>query len=223
MRSILPRGIAEAVSPSPAWRSWHLRRGVPVHFVERAELEEIAQGKTHGGVVATAGERQFQPLEELLAQPGNCFLVMIDGVEDPYNFGSAIRSLYAAGATGLVLPPRNWMSAAGTVARSSAGASELIPTAISSSTALAIETCSSRGLTVFVADKQGQVGLYAADLTQPLLLVIGGEHRGINRKLSDEKLTRISIPYGRSDAKALGTAATAAIVGFEALRQRSYL
>src|SRR4051794_27352179 len=89
------------------------RMGIPVERVSSAQIDEQAQGKTHGGVIALVGARRFVALESLAAEITRPFIVMLDGVEDPFNFGQAVRAFYAAGADGLVLRPRNWMSAAG--------------------------------------------------------------------------------------------------------------
>lgn len=92
-------------------------KGLKPNFVSEKFFEENAQGKTHGGILAFAGERKFVP-EDALFEDENPMIALLEGIEDPYNFGCAVRSLYAAGATGLLLPERNWMSAAGTVIRS---------------------------------------------------------------------------------------------------------
>ena len=146
---------------------------------------------------------------------------MIDGVEDPFNFGQAVRTLYAAGADGLVLRPRNWMSAAGVVARASAGATEWVPTAIAETALDAAQAFRARGLKVVSADDKAEtVPLYTADLTGPLFLVIGGEKRGITRSFLDQADLLLEIPYGREFDQSLGTAAAAAVLGFEIMRQR---
>lgn len=193
-----------------------------LEFVSNEEITERAQGKSHGGVLAEVGPRRFAALAELLPPSRPAFIVMIDGVEDPFNFGASVRSLYAAGADGLVVRPRNWMSAAGVVARSSAGASELIPTAIAETAEDAARFFRERGLRVAAAtDAPPTVSVYDADLTAPLFLLIGGEKRGITRSFSDGADLRLRIPYGRPHAHSLGTAAAAAVLGFEVQRQRS--
>ena len=194
--------------------------GVPVRRVPAADIEAQAGGSSHGGILAQVGPRRFAALEDLLTAAAP-FIVMIDGVEDPFNFGSAVRSLYAAGADGLVVRPRNWMSAAGTVARASAGASELIPTAVAETAQDAAAFFGARGLAVACAtDAPGSVSLYEADLRGPLFLLIGGEKRGITRSFEARADLRLRVPYGRPRAHALGTAAAAAVLGFEILRQR---
>src|SRR6185369_5507880 len=127
---------------------------------------------------------------------------------------------YAAGADGLVLRPRNWMSAAGVVARSSAGASELMPTAIAETTQAAADFFRARGLRIAVAAKDHATALYEADLSGALFLVVGGEKRGVTRSFEDAADIRLSIPYGRRYPHSLGTTAAAAVLAFEIMRQR---
>src|SRR5215475_10294989 len=95
------------------------RAGVGVERVPPETIEAHVQGQTHGGVIALVGERRFVSLEQLLLVGARFiaplvanapFIVMLDGVEDPFNFGQAVRAFYAASADGLVVRPRNWMS-----------------------------------------------------------------------------------------------------------------
>ena len=112
--------------------------GIPVQRVAADEIDARAGGSTHGGVIALAGPRRFVALGELGADSPAPFVAMIDGVEDPFNFGQAVRALYAAGCDGLVLRPRNWLSV-GTAVRASAGATEFMPTAEAESPEAAAE------------------------------------------------------------------------------------
>ncbi len=193
---------------------------VPLERVSPDVLDRQAQGKSHGGVIALVGARRFVPLDALLGENPRPLVVMLDGVEDPYNFGQAVRAFYAAGADGLVVRPRNWISAAGVVARASAGASELIPTAVSETAADAAVFFQSRGLTIACADKDRAVSIYDADLTAPLFLLVGGEKRGVTRSFADRADIRLRIPYGRRFAQALDTTSAAAVLAFEIMRQR---
>ena len=130
----------------------------------------------------------------------------------------AIRSLYACGVDGIVLSPRNWMSAAGVVCRSSAGASELLP----------MYTCDGveaagifrdRGYKICCAGIRDSVSSFDADLTCPLFLIVGGEKRGISRALLDTADTVVRIDYGREFAGSLSAASAASMLGYEVLRQ----
>lgn len=195
--------------------------GVPVERVDAAAIAARASGQTHGGAIALCGPRRFISLAQLLPQDHAPFIVMIDGVEDPFNFGQAIRALYAAGADGLVVRPRNWMSAAGIVGRASAGASERLPTAVAAEAEEAARFFKAHGLIIAAtAHMPRAVALYDADLTGPLFLLIGGEKRGVTRSFLDRADLVLQIPYGRRFAGSLGTTAAAAVLAFEIMRQR---
>jgi 23S rRNA (guanosine2251-2'-O)-methyltransferase len=195
-------------------------KGVPVQRVSQATIAEHATGQSHGGVIALVGPRRFLALEDLVARKVRPCVVMLDGVEDPFNFGDATRSLYAAGIDGLVVRPRNWTSAAGIVGRASAGASELMPMAVAETALDAAAFFRARGLALACAVKRRAISIYEADLSGALFLVIGGEKRGISRALVDQADLLLQIPYGRPFAASLGTAAATAVMAFEIQRQR---
>ena len=196
-------------------------QGVPLERVDRAAIDAQASGGSHGGALAVAGPRRFVGLGDLLAGDAPAFVIMLDGVEDPFNFGQAIRACYAAGADGLVVRPRNWMSAAAIVARASAGASERIPTAVADTAEDAADFFRPRGLAVATTGQtRGAVSLFAADLTRPLFVLIGGEKRGVTRSFLERADLVLHIPYGRSFRQSLGTTAAASILAFEVMRQR---
>lgn len=222
------RTVHEILAVQPADRRLaYLRRTAAEHEVRMrrvspGELRQFASGTTHGGVVALAGERSYLSVGELLEQSGPVpLLMMLDGIEDPYNFGQAIRSAYAAGVDGLVVRSRSWEAAASVVARASAGASELMPTAAVSGAEEAERECRAAGLTIACSTtRNDSVFLDEADLAVPLLLLIGGERRGVTRSFEDSADVRVRIRYGRRGAHALGAATSAALLAFEALRQR---
>jgi 23S rRNA (guanosine2251-2'-O)-methyltransferase len=194
--------------------------GIPVERVPPETIDAVASGTTHGGVVAIGGPRRFTSLDELGVGEAAPFIALLEGIEDPFNFGYALRSLYAAGAHGAVLGPRNWMSAAATVGRASAGASELLSLAVAEPLE-AVERCADRRLTIVcAASERGARPVYDADLRAPLLLVIGGERRGISRGVLARADVLVQIPYGRDFRGSLGTTSAAAVLAFEVLRQR---
>ena len=196
-------------------------RGVLIDAVEPAIIEELATGRTHGGVLALVGPRRERSVGELIGEVGEgSLIVMLDGIEDPFNFGQAVRALYAAGVGGLVVR-RSWETGLGTVTRASAGASELMPIARSDSADHAAAACRRAGYRVACAEASADATeLAEADLTGSLFLLIGGERRGVTRSFVEQADERIRIGYGRDRAPELGAAASAAIIGFEALRQR---
>ena len=196
-------------------------RDVMIEPVAPEEIDELARGRTHGGVVALVAPRRERPIGELVAEVGEGpLLVMLDGIEDPFNYAQAVRALYAAGVDGLVVR-RSWETAAGTICRASAGASELLPTARVESAEAAATACRKAGMRVAcaVADPEADE-LAEADLTGGIFLLVGGERRGVTRSFVEQADQRIRIGYGRERAPDLGAATSAAIIGFEALRQR---
>ncbi len=193
----------------------------------RAELDARVGHEKHGGVVAEVGPRQFVTLEDLLKYSGGerVFVAMLDGVEDPYNFGQAVRSLYAAGCHGVVVRPRNWAMADGEapaiIARASAGTTELMPLAVAESPEAAADWFRQRHVPVVAAaDHADAVPHTAADLAGPLLLVIGGEKRGIKKSLLAQADQVVAVPYARPFDHALGTVAAVSVLAFEVQRQR---
>lgn len=191
-------------------------RGVPVEEVTEGRLN--AMDPRPAGIVAIVGERTFSDPDSLWAgeEP---FVAHLDGVEDPFNFGQAVRALYAAGCDGVLLPERNWMTATYTVTRSSAGATELMPMAIQSA-AKAVAEAERSGVMVVTTSDRANRDLHDLDLTGPVLIVLGGEKRGITRSLLGS-VEAVRIPYGRSFPRSLGTVAATSVVAFEVLRQRS--
>ena len=182
--------------------------------------EEIAQytiGNSHGGVIAFCTERTIPELKAENIHPQG-FYVYLEGIEDPYNFGYAIRSLYAAGVDGVILSPRNWMSAGGVVARSSAGASELLPLYLSEPDTM-VNLFHKAGYRIYAAGIRDSVSIYDVKLNRPLLLIVGGEKRGISRALLDQADQVIRINYGRDFRGSLSAASAATVMAFEIMRQ----
>ena len=195
--------------------------GFAIQPVPSEDLDNLTSGKTHGGIVAVCSDRTIPLLSHASDTIPECgFYVLLDGIEDPYNFGYTVRSLYAAGADGVILPPRNWMGVAGLVARSSAGTSEKMPMFISDP-AEAAQLFKDKGYRVACAGIRDSVDLYEADLTLPLLLVIGGEKRGISSKVAalSDLTVRIGYSHKGNFRGSLSSAASAAVLGFEIMRQ----
>lgn len=181
-------------------------------------IDSLANGKTHGGIIALTGDRSYPSVNcENINKCG--FYALIDGVEDPYNFGYCVRSLYAAGADGLILPERNWMSASGIVAKSAAGTSEIFDIFVND-LENAVAKFKSCGFKVICAEIRDSVSLYDADLTGPILFIIGGEKRGISSKLMAMSDMNIRIDYERSFRGSLPTASAVSIIAFHAANAR---
>lgn len=197
-----------------------LERGFVLTPCTEEEIDALTIGTSHGGIVARCTDRSPVSLEELPEEtsPEEGFYVMLDGIEDPYNFGYALRSIYAAGADGIILPQRNWMSAAGVVCRASAGASELFPLYTAAPEA-AVDFFRRRGYKIVCADKKNSVSAFDADLRRPIFLIVGGEKRGIRASVLDQADCIVRIDYGREFHASLSAASAATILSYEIFRQ----
>ncbi len=193
--------------------------GFDIQPVPSSDLDALTSGNTHGGIVAVCSDRTLPALTSAKnALPEKGFFVLLDGIEDPYNFGYTLRSLYAAGADGVILPPRNWMGVAGLVARSSAGTSEKMPMYVCDP-AESVGIFKTAGYRIACAGIRDSVDIYEADLSLPLLLVIGGEKRGISAKVAEQADLTVRIGYKGNFRGSLSSAASAAVLGFEVMRQ----
>ncbi|MBE6617705.1 MAG: RNA methyltransferase [Ruminococcaceae bacterium] len=191
--------------------------GFSIEMTTADEIDALTTGNTHGGIVAECTERTIPELTDFEVKTGG-FYVMIEGIEDPYNFGYALRSLYACGADGVVLSPRNWMSAAGVVCRSSAGASELLPVYISDGVSAA-DYFRDRGYKIACAGIRDSVSSFDADMTCPIFLIVGGEKRGISASLLEKADQIVRIDYGRDFGGSLSAASAASMLAYEVMRQ----
>lgn len=182
-------------------------------------ISELTLGTTHGGFVAVCGERNIPALTIDCINPDG-YYVMLDGIEDPYNFGTALRTVYASGADGIILPPRNWMSSAGIVCRSSAGTSETANLLVSDADG-AVDIFRSAGYKIICSAKEKSTSMYETDLTFPVFLIIGGERRGIAHRILNKADKIVRIDYGREFNASLSAQSSAAVLAFEVYRQNN--
>lgn len=185
-------------------------------IVPLKDINEISTGSSHGGVIMRCSDRSYRSIPNNIPEKG--FFAVLDGIEDPYNFGYAVRSLYAAGVTGILLPKRNWTTAAGVVCRASAGASELIDMYCGELTEM-INELKQHGYRLAVAEAEAPSTVYDSDMSFPLILAVGGEKRGFSQTITALADITVSLPYGREFPMALSAASAATVLAFEVARQ----
>ena len=196
------------------------RKGFFLEETTDEALDKITLGNSHGGLVARCSSRTIPLLKDHIDElDPHGFYVMIEGIEDPYNFGYALRSFYALGVDGVILSERNWMSAAGVVSRASAGASERF-TLYTAPADEAARLFKSIGYTVVCADLETEDALESTALPTPLLLIVGGEKRGISRAVLAQADKIVKISYGREFSASLSAASAATIIAYEIAKQR---
>jgi 23S rRNA (guanosine2251-2'-O)-methyltransferase len=196
---------------------------VPVRETSRTKLSALALTEAPQGVVAVASPLREAALEDL-ARPGPDgrppFLLGVDGVTDPGNLGAVFRSAEGAGVTGVVLPRHRAVHITPTVTKAAAGAVEHLPIALVSGLPTGITQLKEHGVWSVGLDADGTESIFELALaTEPLLLVLGAEGRGLSRLVRQRCDVLASIPQ-QGRLASLNVSAAAAIATFEVLRQR---
>lgn len=195
-------------------RAMSEKHGFALRMCPPQELDELTTGKTHGGIIARVGPRIILSAADA-ELPSNGFFMLFDGIEDPYSFGYSIRSLYAAGADGIIIPGRHFINSDGIIARSSAGAYEHMPIYSSpGGSAEAVLRFKSAGYRVLCSEIRNSIDHTKACLDRPLLLVMGGEKRGISASLAAICDGNVRIAYGREFMGSLSTACAVSVLAF---------
>lgn len=194
---------------------------IPVLEASRQKLDELSGGGAHQGVVAMAAEKEYVTVEEILAvaeeRGEKPFIVVADGIEDPYNLGAIIRTAECAGVHGLIIPKRRASGLTAVVAKASAGALQHLPIARVANLASEIEKLKKMGLWVYAAEAGG-TDYYACDMSSPTVLILGSEGNGVSRLLKDISDYTVSIPmYGHITS--MNVSAAAAVLMCEVARQ----
>ena len=181
-------------------------------------IDELANGKSHGGIIAICSKVDIPRLckNEQIFEQG--FYIILDGIEDPFNFAYAIRSVYAAGADGIIVPTYRFKDAQGLICKGSAGTSEFI-NIFECDISSAIDIFKSKGYKVASAGIRDSVSLYDTDLKKPLLLIIGGEKRGISSEVLDKSDMVVRVDYGKTFKGSLTASSAATVLAFEVYRQ----
>lgn len=199
-------------------------RGVRIRTLPKAALDRLSGTPHHQGVAARRAEFAYLPWEELLARlrraPEAPLLVAADGLTDPMNLGNLARSALAAGAQGLIIPKDRAVGVTPVVLKAAAGALEVLPVCRVTNLAEALKVLKEEGLWVVGTDAGAAGSLYEVDLTVPLILVIGGEDKGIRPRVRQHCDVLAAIPMATEAVTSLNAAAAGAVALFEARRQR---
>ncbi len=146
-------------------------------------------------------------------------ILAVDGVQDPGNLGSILRSASASGIDGVLLLPGTVDRYSPKVVRASAGLIGSLPVATGNAALTLLEECASNGLSIVLAHGEGDTHYSAFDWTRPFVLVIGSEASGASDQLRNMADVQVQIPM-QNDVESINVAAAAAVLLFEAQRQR---
>ena len=221
--------IAEGAHDSRLQELYELARAgnVLVRRAPRAELDRMAAGANHQGVIAAVGAARYVASEELLetlsARVGTDdppLALVLDGVEDPRNLGAILRTAECAGAHGVFIPERRAVGLTETVAKAAAGALEYVPVARATNLARVQEELKERGVWCVGTAAGGEVDHTDWDWTQPCAVFLGGEGEGLRRLLRERCDALVRIPL-RGRIESLNVSVAAGVILYEAVRQRT--
>ena len=197
--------------------------GIVVVEADRRKLDGMSRTHAHQGVIALAAVREYVSLEDILADAAakgeQPLLVVCDEISDPHNLGAIIRTAYCAGAHGVIIPKRRSAGLTSIVAKTSAGAVSHMKVARVPNIPALLKDLKKQGIWVFGTAADGTTGLYQADLKGPAAIVIGSEGDGMTRLAAENCDFLVSIPM-KGDLNSLNASASAAILLYEAVRQR---
>jgi 23S rRNA (guanosine2251-2'-O)-methyltransferase len=196
-------------------------QGIVVRQVPPDVLDRESHNGVHQGViadVAPAPEGSIEAFTASLDPPP--LIVVLDEVEDPQNVGAILRTMDAVAATGLVRQTRRAASLEGAAAKASAGAVHHVPVADVVNIARAVEALKEAGVWTVGLDADAELAYHEWDLTLPTALVLGAEGHGLRRLVRERCDGLARIPM-RGHVGSLNVSAAAAVVLYEAVRQRS--
>jgi len=199
------------------------KRGIYWQYVDRQRLDQMYTQANHQGVVAQVDSFTFSSVDEILekaAQSGQePFILILDGIEDPQNMGSIIRTAECAGVHGIIVPRHNSSEITPAVVRASAGAVEHMLVAMETNLVNAIKSLKKNGLWIVAADMDGEQDYFCCRMPTPTALVVGGEGQGIRRLVKENCDMVVRIPMIGS-IKSLNASVATGLIIYEVLRQR---
>ncbi|MCA1589745.1 MAG: 23S rRNA (guanosine(2251)-2'-O)-methyltransferase RlmB [Acidobacteria bacterium] len=197
------------------------KNGIVVNRVSRADIERIVGTEaSHQGIIAFRAAADYVAADEIIQAAGEAtLLLLLDGIEDPRNFGAILRTAECAGVDGVFIPERRAVGLNETVAKSSAGAAEHVKVAKVQNFNRLIENLKSQDIWVVGASGTARMKYSDWDWTRPTALVLGGEGKGLHRLVAENCDELVKIPMcGKIES--LNVSVAAGVILFEARRQR---
>lgn len=198
-------------------------RGIGIEPADSGTLDRMARSSNHQGVVARTSilpvPNAMEFLDRLDHLESDCFLLIVENMEDPHNLGALIRTALCVGVDAVMVPRDRAVSPSPTVSRTSAGAMEHAAIYAMTNTATVLNALKQKGVWVFGLDAEGETPLFQADLKGPVALVVGGEHKGIRPLVQKACDVLVSIP-NRGAVNSLNASVAGGMAMYEILRQR---
>jgi 23S rRNA (guanosine2251-2'-O)-methyltransferase len=202
------------------------QHGIEVQSANRARLEQMSGEARHQGVVAEIrrstllDEAALRTLVEERLEAGEPLLLLVlDAVQDPHNLGACLRTADAAGADAVVVPRHRAAGLGPTVSKVAAGAAEHLPFVSVANPGRVLGWLADYGVAIIGTSDSAKTSLFDTDLTRPLALVMGGEHRGLGKAVASRCDALVSLPMAGA-VSSLNVSVAAGICLYEVLRQR---
>lgn len=196
---------------------------VPYQWVPRARIDQLAEGKNHQGVAAQVAPYEYASLDTLFKRAEqrkeNPFFLLLDGIEDPHNLGSILRSADAAGVHGVVIPKRRATGVTSVAAKTSAGAAQHVPVVRVTNLNRVADELKEQGIWLVGSDGGADKTYTEVDYSMPIALVIGSEGSGIHSLLKKKCDFLVKLPM-KGKVTSLNASVAAGILMYEVLRSR---
>ena len=198
------------------------RAGVVVKYLDRDEIDKISTTKANQGIIAVIEDYKYVDIDDIIAyakeKGEDPFIVLLDEIVDPYNFGAIIRSVDGIGAHGIIIKNRNQVMVTPVVVKASAGASNYVKIARVNNLSKIIDELKDKGFWFACADMDGhEVDKY--NLSGPLGLIVGNEGSGVSRLVKEKSDYIVSIPM-KGHIDSLNVSVATGILLYEISRVR---
>ena len=197
---------------------------IPFSVVSKAVLDRLSQNGNHQGVVASVAHRDYTDFDVIVArareQGQEPRILVLDEIQDPRNLGSLLRSAGAAGFHGAVVTERRAAGLTGSVSKAAAGADAFVPVAKVGNMSNFLEEQARAGFHIIGADASAHLDFRQARYPQPLILVMGGESKGLGRLVRQKCHQVVRIPMG-AQVESLNVSVAGALLMYEAVRAQA--
>ncbi len=199
------------------------QQGIRMQWTSRKELDDMAEGGVHQGVVVAVepiqakNEQFLDSMLDKLEEPA--FLLVLDGVTDPHNLGACLRTADAAGVHAVIAPKDKSAPLNATASKVACGAAEVVPYVLVTNLARTLKDLQQRGIWITGTAGEAQTLIYDADLKGPMALVMGAEGKGM-RRLTREHCDHLVKIDMAGEVSSLNVSVATGVCLFEAVRQR---
>ncbi|OFI06912.1 putative TrmH family tRNA/rRNA methyltransferase [Clostridium acetireducens DSM 10703] len=198
-------------------------KGITIKEIDKRKLDQISQTGTHQGVIARITPYKYCNVSDIMEYANykneNPFIIILDEIEDPHNFGAIIRTAEVCGVHGIIIPSRRNVGVTPTVYKASAGAVEYMKIAKVSNINNTINYLKDKGLWIYGADMNGENYCFDENLSGSVAIVIGSEGKGISKLTKERCDVLIKIPM-RGQVNSLNASVAGGILMYEVYKQK---